>query len=226
MKRILFFAAFSLFAALLDAQTSDFGMWNTISVNKDLGKKFSAGIDQEIRLRDNLTTLNLVYTNFGVSFKLANFFKVGLTYRFVDKHKEDLTWGVRHRLMLDFIFKYKPGKFNLAYRARFQAEWRGAGYDSRLDQVPEIFMRNKVNIGYKATDDIEPYIGCEIRWQIRNPRIPYHNSIDRGRYFAGVNYDINKHNTVGSYFLFQKETNVIDRQTLYIWGLEYTLNLD
>lgn len=212
-------------ALSLRAQISDFGMWNTFSINKEITDKFSVGIDQELRLRDNLSTLNLVYTNFGASYKFTDWFKFSLTYRFVDKHKEDLTWGIRHRIMTDFLFKIKPADFGLSYRARFQAEWRGAGYSQEYGSIPEVFMRNQVKLEYKVTSDIEPYVGVEVRWQIRNPRIPYHNSIDRGRYFAGVNYEINKHNKVGTYFLLQKEVNVIDRQTLYIWGLEYTINL-
>jgi hypothetical protein len=223
MKRILF-----LFAATctlsLGAQINDFGMWNTFSINKEITKKFSVGLDQEFRLRDNLGTVNLIYTNIGASYKVTDFFKVSLVYRFIDKHKEDLTWGLRHRVYTDLTFKVKPGNFSIAYRARFQAEWRGTGYAPEFGNVPEVFWRNQVKAGYKA-GDFEPYTGVEVRWQLRNPRIPYHEDIDRARFFAGVNYEINKRNVVGTYFLLQKEVNVIDRQTLYIWGLEYTINL-
>jgi hypothetical protein len=224
MKRLL--AVITLtFSVSLSAQYSDFGMWNTVSINKEITDKFTVGIDQELRLRDNLTTLHMLYTNVGASYKFSDNFKVSLVYRFIDRHKEDLTWGIRHRIFTDLTFKVKPGDFTIAYRARFQAEWRAAGYSGEFGNIPEIFMRNQVKIGYKATSNLEPYIGTEVRWQIQNPRIPYHQSIDRARYFTGVNYEINKHNTVGTYFLVQKEVNVIDRQSLYIWGLEYTLNL-
>lgn len=209
----------------LHAQTSDFGMWNTFSVNKEITKKFTVGIDQELRLRDNLSTVHLLYTNVGASYKLSDYFKIGVVYRFIDRHKEDLTWGIRHRIYTDLTFKVKPGKFSIGYRARFQAEWRAQGYTGEYGKIPEIFMRNQVKVAYKASDDLEPYAGIEVRWQLQNPRIPYHQSIDRGRYFAGVNYEINKHNTVGTYFLIQKEVNVVNRQSLFIWGLEYTINL-
>lgn len=207
------------------AQTTDFGMWNTLSINKEFSDKFSVGIDQELRLRDNLSTLNLIYTNVGASYKVTDYFKVSLVYRFVDKHKDDLTWGIRHRGYIDLMFKVKPAKFSIAYRARLQSEWRGTGYDAAFGNIPEVFLRNSLKIGFKATDNIEPYVGTEVRWQIQNPRIPYHETIDRGRFFVGLNYEINKHNTIGTYYLLQKEVNVIDRETLNIWGLEYTINL-
>jgi long-subunit fatty acid transport protein len=200
-------------------------MWNTLSVNKEFTDKFSVGIDQELRLRDNLSTINLIYTNVGASYKVNDYFKVGLVYRFIDKHKDDFTWGVRHRGYIDLTFRVKPADFTISYRARFQSEWRGYGYEGIYGRVPEIFMRNQVKIAYKINDNISPYIGSEVRWQIQNPRIPYHQSIDRGRFFAGINYEFNKHHTIGSYYLLQKEVNVMDRSTVHVWGLEYTINL-
>jgi len=225
MKKLITTCIVAFLCLSAFAQTNDFGMWNTLSINKSLNSKFGLGIDQELRLRDNCTTVNLVYTNFGVNYKVRDWFKIALVYRFIDKHKDDFSWGVRHRVYTDLTFKVKPENFALSYRARFQMEWRGLGYDASLGNAPEVFLRNQVKCAYKGAGNFEPYAGIEIRWQIQNPRIPYHESIDRARYFAGVSYDFNKHNTVGTYFLLQKETNVVDRQTLYIWGLEYTLNI-
>jgi hypothetical protein len=213
----------SVFTA--SSQTQDFGMWNTVSVNKELTDKITLGIDQEIRFRDNISTLNLVYTNVGLTYKVNNNIKISAVYRFIDKHKDDFSWGVRHRIYFDAGFKIKPGKFNMSYRARYQMEWRGAGYEQIHGNVPEIYLRNLFKIGYKLNDTWEPYVGSEIRFQIRNPRIPYHDGFDRTRFMGGLNYEVNKHHTFGIYFLYQKEWNVIDPETLNILGIEYTFNI-
>lgn len=226
MKNMIAVAFLIIFGAdFLNSQTQDFGMWNTISVNKEFSKKVSAGIDQEIRWRDNLTTLNLIYTNVGVTYKFTNWFKLSLVYRFIDKNKEDFTWGVRHRIYSDASFKVKPGKFNLSYRARYQIEWRAAGYELIHGNVPESYLRNQFKIGYKLSDQIEPYVGTELRFQIRNPRVPYRNGFDRSRIFAGVNYEFNNKSVLGAYFLNQLEWNVVNPETLYILGIEYTFNI-
>ncbi|MFM2016680.1 MAG: hypothetical protein RL007_336 [Bacteroidota bacterium] len=226
MKKLIA-AALLIFsgANFLNAQTQDFGMWNTISVNKEFNKKLSAGIDQEIRFRDNLSTLNLVYTNVGLTYKLSDNFKFSAVYRFIDKHKDDFTWGVRHRIYFDAAVKVKPGNFNFSYRARYQIEWRGAGYEQIHGNVPEIYFRNLFKLGYKVGESWEPYLGSEIRFQIQNPRIPYHNGFDRTRFIGGLNYELNKHHTIGTYFLYQKEWNVSDPETLHILGIEYTFNI-
>ena len=225
MKKLLATCAICFSALLSVAQTQDLGMWATLSVNKDIGEKFQLGFDQELRLRDNLSTLNLVYTNIGASYKVNDFFKIGLVYRFIDKHKDDFTWGQRHRLYTDFTFKLKPGKFNVSARLRLQAEWRGHGYESVFGNVPEVYVRNQYKVGYKLTDKIEPYLGTELRWQVQNPRIAYHDGFDRTRLFGGANFQLNKKNIVGVFFLYQREWNTSDPETLYIIGLEYTLNL-
>ncbi|GAB4132566.1 MAG: hypothetical protein Fur0041_03990 [Bacteroidia bacterium] len=213
-------ASFSLLA-----QTSDLGMWNTFSFNKDLAKKFTFNFDQELRLRNNLSTLNLIYTNIGLTWKVNKTLRIAGVYRFIDKYKDDETWGVRHRIYTDFIFRFKPDNFTINYRARFQSEWRSWGYAAEFGNIPEMYLRNLLKVSYKINDHISPYVGMEARWQIENPRIVYHDGFDRIRFFAGVDYNINNSNTVGLYFLNQIEWNIVDPETLYIIGIEYSISL-
>ena len=226
MKRIFAILLLIIAVRQVNGQTQDFGSWMTVSVNKDLGKKFVLGVDQELRLRHNLSDLNLIYTNIGITWKMTDYLKTSLVYRFIDKHKDDGFWGIRHRIYFDLVGKVKKGDLNFSARGRIQSEWRGAGYEAVYGNVPEIYFRNQYKIGYKVTKDIEPYAGAELRWQIQNPRIPYHNGFDRTRFFGGVNFDVGKHQIFGIYFLNQYEWNVVDPETLYILGVEYTYNID
>lgn len=226
MKRYLLLFSFFLFASPVFSQTEDLGSWMTFSFNKGIVKKLDFNFDQELRLKDNLTSLNLLYTNLGATYKVASFFKVAVVYRFIDKVKGDGSFGIRNRFYTDLIFKVKPGKWSLGYRARIQGEWRRAGYYSDLGNMPEIYLRNLFKIGYKLNDHFTPYLGAELRWQFQNPRLPWGNGFDRTRFFAGTDYEINKKMTAGAYFLYQKEWNVNDPQTLYIIGLEFGISID
>jgi hypothetical protein len=228
LRRILLVLPLFLLVRTASAQTEDIGAWMTFSVNKGIVGKLDFNFDQELRFRNNLTDVNLLYTNLGLSYKFTKWFRFAAVYRFINKHKDDGSWGLRNRYYADFIFKFKPGKFTLGYRARFQEEIRGAGYTQENGKIPEIYMRNLFKFGYKVNDHFSPYVGTEMRWQIRNPRIPYNDgfTFDRTRFMAGVDYNINKIQTAGLYFLFQKEWNVNDPQTLYIIGLEYSLSFN
>ncbi|MGL4597822.1 MAG: DUF2490 domain-containing protein [Bacteroidia bacterium] len=225
VRFIVFLLAFC-FVGNVYAQTSDFGGWFTASLNKELNKRFTLGLTQEFRVRNNFSRVNLFYTNIGVDVKVTNFMKLSFVYRFIDKYKADDSWGIRHRFYIDAAFKEKPGRFSLSYRARMQWEFRGRGYGSEFGNVPEIYFRNLFKAGYKVNDQISPYLASEIRFQVQNPRIPYHNGFDRTRFIAGADYKVNSMHTFGAYFLFQKEWNTIDPETLYILGLEYTINID
>lgn len=208
------------------AQTSDFGGWFTASLNKSLNKRLAFELTQEFRVRNNFTRVNLFYTNLGLDVKVTDFMKVSFVYRFIDKYKADNSWGIRNRFYVDAAFKAKPGKFSLSYRARMQWEFRGRGYSSELGNVPEIYFRNLFKVGYKLNSQFSPYLGTEIRFQIQNPRIPYHNGFDRTRFIAGTDYKVNDMHSLGAYFLLQKEWNTINPESLYILGLEYTISID
>jgi hypothetical protein len=210
----------------LHAQTSDFGGWFTASLNKDLTRRLTLGLTQEFRVRNNFSRVNLFYTNIGIDIKVTDFMKVSLVYRTIEKYKEDDSWGIRNRFYTDVAFKAKQGNFSLSYRARMQWELRGSGYSSEYGNVPEIYFRNLFKAGYKLNNHVSPYLASEIRFQIQNPRIPYHNGFDRTRFIVGADYKMNNKHVFGTYFLVQKEWNVIDPETLYILGLEYTINID
>ncbi|HLG03256.1 MAG TPA: DUF2490 domain-containing protein [Bacteroidia bacterium] len=226
MRRLLLFLPLFFLAPAAVSQTDDFGAWMTFSINKGIAGKLDLNFDQEFRLRYNLTDVNLFYTNVGLAYRFTKWFKISGTYRFIYKHKDDNTWGVRHRGYVDLAFRTKPGRYVLSYRARLQSEIRTAGYSNEYGKVPEIYFRNLFKAGYKVNDVVTPYLATEIRFQIQNPRIPYHNGIDRSRFIGGLDYAINQNNTFGAYFLFQKEWNVKNPETLYIIGLEYVLSID
>lgn len=226
MKRVLLSIAIVLFTLPAFSQRDDFGAWMTLSLNKDLPNKFGLSIDQEFRLKENLSTINLFYTNVGLNYKVTKFLKVGLVYRMINKQKNDGSYGMRSRIYSDVTFKIKPGKWTLSNRTRYQIEWRQAGYNSELNGLPESYLRNLTKIGHEIGPHATPYVATELRWQLQNPRDPWANDFNRTRFIGGMDYKINNMHTIGAYFLFQKEFNVNDRQTLYIIGLEYTISLD
>lgn len=227
----LFIVSVSLLSgAAAHAQTQDFGNWNTFSLNKDLGKKLTVGGDLELRFSDNLSRFNLFYINLGASYKITKWMRVAGVYRFIDKYKDDNTFGFRHRLYGDLVLRHKilDDRLSLTARSRMQWEWRAAGYGSEAQGVPEIFWRNKFDVKYEATDKIYPYVSVETRWQIQNPRFSYNDgcTFDRHRIFFGSDYKITDVITLGLYYMRQTEVNVADPESLNIIGLEYTISLD
>src|ERR1035437_197110 len=201
----------------------DAGSWNTFNVEYGINSKFTVLFTEECRVKENFSRLNLFYTNLGVEYKVTKYFKAALVYRFIDKYQDDNTFSYRHRLMLDLTLKNKFGKFGLSYRQRLQAEEKDI-YSSDAGRINEWYSRNKFAVKYDLNKPYTPYVSVELRYQLHNPRkLESEQTWHRVRYVAGIDYTLNDKNTVGVYYLIQKECNVLDPQDEYIVGLEYTL---
>ncbi len=204
---------------------NDAGLWTTLNFEKKLNKKFAILLTEEFRMRENITRLNLFYTDLGISYKPAEFFKASISYRWIDKYQVEGYFSFRHRFSLDLLFKKKIENFIVSYRHRLQREVRdiNSTYDGRL---PEWYSRSKVEVKYDIGKRLTPYVSFEARYQINNPRMQESdNTWHRSRYALGFNYEMNKRNTLGAYYLIQNEYNVSSPQNQYIIGLEYSLSL-
>jgi len=220
---ILFIGLWVIYSSAF-SQSPNVGLWNTFSIEKELSKKFSVGLDEEIRLQDDYSRLNLLYTNVGVSYKPLKRLKIGLTYRLIEKLQDD-KFNFRHRLMLDLSYKYKIRWLTFYYRSRLQSEIKDFNSTGQ-EKKPEWFWRNKFEIKYLFKNKYSPNCGVEFRYQIKNPKHPeYDNGWRRARLFGGLDYYINKNNVIGLYYLVQREYNLLDKNNLNILGIQYSLTL-
>ena len=106
------------------AITDDFWFWSTVSVDKKISQKWAASFDEELRLFDNASRINLYFTNIGVNYKLTKNFKFALVYRFINKSRDGAPYSKRHRLYFDSFYKTKWNQFSFTYRIRFQGQVR------------------------------------------------------------------------------------------------------
>lgn len=225
---IYVFWVLMLFTRFLSAQRSkDAGMWATLSVQHTLTKKINFVVDQELRLKENFQRINLFYTNIGIDYKLNKFIKVSPTYRAIQKKLLDGFYSNRHRLMLDVTIKKKHNKITLSERVRYQIEVQDL-YTSKKGKLAEQFLRFKTDFKYSLADKFTPYISCELRYQIRSPRGDgpvYDNNFHRIRNVLGLEYQLNKKNSVNLYYLIQTEFNISTPESIYILGLAYTVEI-
>lgn len=219
---LLFLVAIGFNCNLIAQATNDAGLWCTFNLDKKISSNLKVFLTEEYRLRENFTMNNLFYTDIGVSYKPYDFLKVSLAYRNIQKFQVDNSISIRHRAMIDILFKKKIGDFDCSYRQRVQAEVRDVN-SSEIGAIPEWYSRSKFQIKYDLDKSITPYIATEFRYQISNPRALESNNIwSRNRYFVGVDYKKNNQNTFGLYYMIQQEYDVTAPNNLYIIGLEYS----
>jgi hypothetical protein len=223
---LIYFLLLSNFSkAQFSPSFEDAGMWNTLSVDYAISKKTALLFTEELRLNENYTRLNLLYTNIGVEHNINKHFKTSLVYRFINKYNEDNFFEFRHRLMWDITAKQKISRFTLAYRHRLQVEYRNI-MTSETGFVPEWYSRHKVDISYQLSKKATPYVSAETRYQLYDPRrVISQDKLHRIRFQAGLDYKLNKFSKVGVYYLVQRVFNVANIENIYITGLEYSISL-
>ncbi len=201
--------------------TEDFGVWGTVSFNKDVSKKFDVSIDQEIRLEDNATVLGRAFTNFGVDYKAKKWLRLGGNYRLIFDRRKDGSYGQRHRLSADAILRAKEKRFTFAYRARLQWEVRGYNYSDRYGFSPTWDMRNRFKVNYKVNRQIAPYLSADIRISIDDARTPYLQGVDRIRLMVGVDWVMSATKVLDIYFVTSEEVQVIKPKRIYAIGIGF-----
>lgn len=207
--------------------TSDAGLWTTLSLQKKLTKKINLAVDQEFRLRENFQRLNLFYTNIGIDYKLTRSIKLSPSYRAIQKKRLEPGFSYRHRLQMDVTFKRKLDKITLSERVRYQIEVQDY-FTSKKGKLPEQYLRFKTDLKYTNHDKITPYYSCEFRYQITAPRGDdplYNYRFHRVRNIAGIEYKLNDEHSLNLYYLIQSEFDISNKETTYIVGLAYNINI-
>jgi hypothetical protein len=214
-------AGLSQLASAQKAVTDDFWFWSTVSVDKKISQKWGASFDEELRLFDNASRINLYFTNLGVNYKLTKNFKFALVYRFINKSRDGQPYSKRHRLYFDTYYKTKWNKFNFTYRVRFQGQVRDVNSSDKGPYI-ESYMRHKIDLKY-SYKKFTPYVAAEFRFQFTNPHFNEGDDLwDRERFYLGLDYDITKKSSVGIYGMLQRDMNNERLQRDFVLGVEYS----
>lgn len=215
----------TLMSAIADAQDAvdDFGIWSTISIDKKISQKFGVALDEELRTFDNASRIDQYFTNAGVNYKLDKNIRFGITYRFINKGRDDMSYSKRHRIYFDASYRKKVYAFNVSYRFRIQGQvkdYRSSDNGKHLESI----MRHKLDVKYNYKR-FTPYVAAEFFFQFVDPGFPAGNNLwNRERFYIGSDYDLNKKSTFGCFFMLQRTINIDSPQRDFILGLEYNLS--
>lgn len=154
MKRsIITSLFFIIFASATKAQNINLGTWIGLGYEQKLkikDFKFNAEIEQQLRVSNILyNTEARANTEVGVSKKLTDFYKLGVSYRI------SYIGDLKHRASISNTFKYEKDKIELSARLKYQAEFQK---NTPFSQD----FRLKANLLYQANKDYRPYVFGEI----------------------------------------------------------------
>lgn len=108
------------FPLFLFGQESDFMLWSKASLNYSINKKTDISLSQGLRLRENASFLNELYSNFSITRKWNKRWRVSMDYRLIEEYDVFFNSETKHRLSLDFGWRKKIDRLTIKSRSSFQ----------------------------------------------------------------------------------------------------------
>ncbi len=210
-----------LYCSPLKGQVKDAGLWTSAGFEFKVVKKMTASISEEVRFNENISEVGMILTDIGVSYKYNKHFQFAVGYRYSQKHKVEDYYSVRHRFNVEVKYEKKLKPFQLQYRIRLQDQYSDIGKASD-GCIPEYYLRNKLTMNLDMDKPYSPYISLELFSPLNYPHI---NAFKGIRTAAGVEYKFLKHHKIDLYYLVQKELNVNNPVTDFVFGLGYFYKL-
>jgi hypothetical protein len=224
-KYVLLCLAFA-FPVALWSQTTDFGIWSNIGLEKKLGKWDFSG-EAELRTQDNANQVDKWSFQLESSYSIFKQLKVGAAYQFIYFH-DTRYWDFqpRHRNNVFLQAKQKLGNFTFTLRERVQVTYKDesdrikkSGKINTYKINPEWAWRNRIKVSYDIPQfPVTPSFLFESFYQLNNPD---GNVFDKLRYTLSFNYHLSKHHDIEVYGLIDKDINVDDPVKMYLLGVGY-----
>lgn len=171
--------------------TPEFGGRMSLTIDKKLTRGLHLSLEEEIRLDDNFQSLNRLQTTLGISYKVNNYLKVGISYAFINPYSQTNSAfkSSRHRLMVDATGSIALGDWRLSLKERFQATYRSGDMNTFQNPRTALTIKSRLKAAYKGMQRWEPYAYIEIRNTLNAPVI--------NAYYTGTAYVTSDMSTSG-----------------------------
>lgn len=254
VKRLLLALVTCHLSFLTTAAQSEGGLIIGAELSKKIDRKWNVGLEADFRTRNDFKTVDRWSIGIGVDYKFSKWLKADAGYSLLDYNMREKVehyttekgnakihwrpsyWGMKHRFHISLTgsFKLSNGlKFSL--RERWQYTYRPEksvtrwtfredvnNQDMRLD---DDYLRagkgkNQLRSRFQVEWDkkralFTPYVSMEL----------YHSwGIEKIRYTAGTDINLNKQNTFSVYYRFQNMKNVDEEDydpDMHFLGLSY-----
>lgn len=207
---VTFFLIIMLLTSPTKAQIPTYKTWLKLSFEQKIKIKkfkFKASVSQGLRINDLVyNTEYSALTEVGVSTKITDFYKLGLSYR------ASYIGGFKNRLALSNTFKLKVVKdLNLSFRLKYQAEFEENNPFSQD-------FRLKSSFKWDAHKDVRPYLFGEILY---NDTYNYSN-FNEYRIGLGIDADFKKKHQFNVMLMYYQAFNEEAPGSGLVLSLAYT----
>lgn len=203
-------------------EVQDFETWTSIGLKFKPTKKWTFGLQEQMRLDNNSTEIKGFFTQLSGDYELFKNFEAGIGLRFIQKNdNQGKVQGYEHyfRYQFDASYKHKIERFSFKYRFRFQNR-NEIGVSKAEGDIATNYLRLKAKAGYNIKNwKLDPFISGEIFNQ-REDGINY--GLTDYRITIGTSYKFKDAGKIGLYYRMEQEINTSYPMTTHILRLKYT----
>ncbi|GAA3650572.1 DUF2490 domain-containing protein [Flavivirga jejuensis] len=202
--------------------TNDLASWNTIAIKYKLNKKWSFGLEEQLRLKSNVSEIDNYFTQLNAEYEIFNNFELGGGLRYVRKNdNQGNVQGYENhfRFNIDASYKHKINDFSLKYRLRYQNKNELGVSNSEGDYANQ-HIRFKTAVGYNIKKwKLDPKFSAELFHHFEEGE---DSEFDKYRLTLGTSYEFKKNGKIDVFYRIEKELNETTPETTNIIGLKYT----
>ena len=212
MKKIFIIgiSLFLIFNTSFAFEDGDWQSWPRISIEGKLSAKWKIYLDEEFRMGDNISDLYFHRSDFGVTYKFADCFYLGLNYWHSHKEKNG-QWYQEKKPHINLTFKWEMGKFKLNDRNRFENR-----YQQGKDKVWRYRNRLTLTPPLKFTKyNIQPYLADEIFFDFEE------SELNRNRIYAGIKIKLLKNLSFDGYYLLESNKKFEEWSAYNVMGSKF-----
>ncbi|MCB0401232.1 MAG: porin, partial [Flavobacteriales bacterium] len=189
--------------------------WLSFAVSEKMEKfKFSAS--EELRLDENFSHINKVFTELGADYEIVKGLSAGFSYRFSrDNDYPERAYDIRHRIDLGIEYQHEINDLELSIKNKFQTK------TGNSDDNNPTYNRTKLGAEYKFSDLVKPFVTYEFFYQMNDERI-----INRTRTSIGNKLKLSGNSDLKIFYIFENRFNTKNLAHNHIWGVSYSLDLN
>lgn len=217
--KILFFTASLLTIHTLSAQ-DDLGSSLSADITKRIIPGLNLSLEEDFRLRDNLSEIDRFSTTLELSYKPWKFLKLGGAYNLINYNHETKGWEVRHRYYFFATGSYRINRFTVSLRERFQSTYRVGVKETSKRANPKLYLRSRLEVEYDIRNcKFEPFASVELYNTLNDPQ---GNKMNKLKYTAGSKYKLNKRNSLQLYYRYVNFKDDDEGNGKHMIGLGYS----
>ena len=217
--KILFFTASLLTIHTLSAQ-DDLGSSLSADITKRIIPGLNLSLEEDFRLRDNLSEVDRFSTTLELSYKPWKFLKLGGAYNLINYNHETKGWEVRHRYYFFATGSYRFNRFTVSLRERFQSTYRVGVKETSKRANPKLYLRSRLEVEYDIRNcKFEPFASVELYNTLNDPQ---GNKMNKLKYTAGSKYKLNKRNSLQLYYRYVNFKDDDEGNGKHMIGLGYS----